>query len=282
MLARSFRFENPGAPPPLRGVARARAAAICSAVFGVIASCACGVGHMLATSFSGLAFPRSISWRSTPLPSRAAGVGQADPSPNDSAWRSAPPASLRPNSCFRSALSAPPVTVRGVGHAKDEQPFPFMREAHFLRREESSLNRATQAVKVSADPFGAALGEHAPDVLDEDEPRAGLDEDAPGAGPEVARVLAPETLAGEGKGLTWNPADDAIHSAAIASARDGSGIAPQRSLSQGAVLHLRHQCGAGESFPLHVEDGASAWNCQLDGSVKSTAAGTEADDVEGK
>ena len=59
--------------------------------------------------------------------------------------RSPPPDSRRPSSLLRSALSAPPVIVRGVGHAEDEQSLPLVRGADFPRREQSSLNLETQA-----------------------------------------------------------------------------------------------------------------------------------------
>ncbi|MFN3833417.1 MAG: hypothetical protein ACK4SQ_14425 [Allorhizobium sp.] len=35
-----------------------------------------------------------------------------------------------------------------------------------------------------------------------------------------------------------------------------------------------------EGFPLDHADRSSAWNCQLDGVIKSEASGAEADDVE--
>jgi hypothetical protein len=42
-------------------------------------------------------------------------VGVGQPANNAAAWRSPPPLAVRPSSCFRSWLSAPPVTVLGVG-----------------------------------------------------------------------------------------------------------------------------------------------------------------------
>jgi hypothetical protein len=168
-----------------------------------------------------------------------------------------------------------------VGHPEDEQPFALMARADFRRAEEAALNRAAQAEKVSSYPLGAALGEHAADVLDEDEPGSGLDEDPPRRAPEVAFVGAAEALAGEAVGLAGNAPDDAIHAATEASARDGSHIAPHRRRSHDALLHLRDQTGDGEGFPLHAQDRASRWDRQLDGSVETAASGAEGDEVEG-
>lgn len=243
----------------------------------LLSSWATGVGQCATTSFSGRAFPRSISVRSTPLKSRAAGVGQAD------TCQSAATAGKAIPVADRSALakSGPASEARDVGHPEDEEPFAFMREADFRRAEESALNLAAQAVKVSVNPLGAPAAEHPADVLDEDEPRAGLDEDAARGSPEVALVVPPETLPGKAMRLAGYASNDAIHASTEASARDGSHIAPQRRRSHDTALHLRDQISDSECFPLHEQDWASTWDCQLDGPIKAATAGAEADEVEG-
>lgn len=70
----------------------------------------------------------------------------------------------------------------------DKEPLSFMRRAHFRRAEQSALNRAAQSLKVSPDPFRTAPGEHTGDVLDDDAPGAGLDEQPSGNGPQVPLV----------------------------------------------------------------------------------------------
>lgn len=168
-----------------------------------------------------------------------------------------------------------------VGHPEDEEALAFMRVANFRRAEEACLNLAAQAEKVSSDPFGTAFGEHASDVFDEDEPRPGLDEDAPGRAPEVALVISPKSFAGEAVGLAGNAPDDAIHTATEASAWEGSHITVDRRWSHDAALHLRDQISDGECLPLHTSDCASRWDCQLDGPIKAASAGAEGDNVEG-
>lgn len=175
-----------------------------------------------------------------------------------------------------------PVTIEAVavGHAEDEEPLAFMREANLRRAEEAARNLAAQAEKVSSDSLGPAFGEHPADVFDEDEPGTRLDEDAPCRSPEVALVVSAKSFAGEAVGLAGNAPDDAIHAATEASAREGSHITVDRRWSHDAALHLRDQISDGEGFPLHTSDCASRWDCQLDGSIETASAGAEADNVE--
>lgn len=77
--------------------------------------------------------------------------------------------------------------------------------------------------------------------------------------------------------LARDAANEAVHAAAPASAVEGSGIAPYRRFSQGSRPHRADQVRDGEGFPLHVEDRASAWDCQSDAEVEAAAAGAQAD-----
>lgn len=126
-----------------------------------------------------------------------------------------------PRSAFPPSI---PGDARAVGHAEDEQPLALLARASLRRCEQSSLNRETHAENVSPDPFGAPARQDAANVFDEDEPRTGLDEDAPGRGPQVALVLPSKSFAGEGMRLTRDSANDAIHKAAPWPAVEGSGI----------------------------------------------------------
>lgn len=127
--------------------------------------------------------------------------------------------------------------VVAVGHCEDKEALPFMARADLRRREQSSLTRKAQSVKVSPNPLGAAAGEHAADVLDEDEPRARLDDDATCGRPEVARVFALEPLSGKTVRLARYAANEAVHASTPASAVEGSGIAPNRRWSEMSRLH---------------------------------------------
>lgn len=156
-----------------------------------------------------------------------------------------------------------------------------MRRPDFRREEESSLNRETQALKVSPDALGAAAGEHAADVLDEDEPRPRLDDEPPGRAPEIAFIFLGESLSGDAMRLARDAANEAIHKAAPRSAAEGSHIAPDRRWSQETLFNRCDQVRAGEGFPLHHKDWASRRDCELNGEIEPSAAGAEADEVEG-
>ncbi len=275
-----------------------------------------GVAHMTANSFKGGPFePRSCSssWFD-PFQSRADGVGQvvaaivsgmpapfplipfafnfacraknvSGPSPSfitlasgvGQRWTAV---------CRLSPPSRPfdpgPVImlVVAVGHCEDEDAFALVRRADLCRREQSSLNREAQSAKISPDPLGTAGREHAADVLDEDEPRAGLDDDTTRIRPEVALVLFAEPLSCEAMRLARDSANEAIHQATPRTAVEGGDIAPNRSLTQETLLHRCDQVADGECFPLHEHDAASAWHCQLDAEIESSASGAKADDVE--
>lgn len=126
--------------------------------------------------------------------------------------------------------------------AEDEDPLALVRRADFRRREQSSLNVETQLAKVSPNPLGSSdfvipRREHAADVLDEDEPDAGLDDDAPGIGPEVALVEAAALLSGKAVRLARDAANEAVHAATPCAAVEGSGIAPHRRLMKETLFH---------------------------------------------
>jgi hypothetical protein len=104
----------------------------------------------------------------------------------------------------------------GRGHTKDEDAFPLLRVANLFRREQSDLNRETKLAKVSPYPLGSSdfvspRREHARNVLDEDEPRTRLDDDAPGRTPEVTLVEASLLAPCEAVRLARDAADEAVH-----------------------------------------------------------------------
>jgi hypothetical protein len=163
-------------------------------------------------------------------------------------------------------------SVPGVGHGKDEDTLALMARADFRRREQSAFNRETKSSKVSPYALEATRGEHAADVLDEDEPRTGLDDDAPCVGPQVALVFFGAALAREAVRLARDAANDAIHEATPWAAVEGSDIRPHRRRSQETLLHRLDQVSDGEGFPLHAQDCASMRDCQLDSEIESAAA----------
>jgi len=160
-----------------------------------------------------------------------------------------------------------------------------MRRANLRRREQSALNREAQAAKVSPYPLGASdfvspRREHASDILDEDEPRPSLGDDAPCRAPQVSLVEAASLAPGQAVRLARDAANEAIHKATPRPAVEGSGIAPHRARSHETFFHRRYQMGDGEGFPLHHADCASAWNCQPESEIEPAASGAERYDVQ--
>jgi hypothetical protein len=150
-------------------------------------------------------------------------------------------AATRPSKQFSGTFSSEPASfqslVVAVGHREDEETLALVREAAFRRREQSSLRREAQSEKVSPDPFRAAGREHASDVFDEDEPRAGLDEDPACIGPEIALVFFAKPFAGKAMWLARYATNEAVHCATPSTAVEGSGIAPYRRWSHEARFH---------------------------------------------
>ena len=155
-----------------------------------------------------------------------------------------------------------------------------MREANLLRRKQSALHDEAKALEVTDHARGAAGREHAGDVLNEDKPRAGLDDDAAGVAPEVSFVFAALAFSGLAVRLARDAANDAIHDAAPWPAVKGSGIAPDRSVMKETASHRRNQVRDGEGFPLHHADCSSSRDREFKSHVEPSAAGAEAEDVE--
>lgn len=160
-----------------------------------------------------------------------------------------------------------------------------MARADFRRREQSDLNRETKLAKVSPNPFGSSdfvipRREHAADILDEDEPASGLDDDAPCGRPEVALVETAALAPSKAVRLARDAANEAIHEAAPWPAVEGSGIAPHRALSHETLLHLCDQVRDGEGFPLHHADCSSVFDCQFDSEIEAGTTGTDGEDVD--
>jgi hypothetical protein len=80
--------------------------------------------------------------------------------------------------------------------------------------------------------------------------------------------------------LARDSAKDEIHDATPGPASEGGDIRPHRRVSQETLQHRFDQMGGGECFPLHDADRASAWDCQFDSEVETSASGAEADAVE--
>lgn len=176
-------------------------------------------------------------------------------------------------------MPLPLSTSDTIGDGQDEEALALVRRADFRRHEESSFDLETKSAKLSPNDVEAER-DMGSDIFEEDKARPRLDDDTPDGRPEVARVARSEALAGTAERLARIARSDEINRSAPRAAVEGSGIAPQSRLIHETRLHRCNQVRGGEGFPLHHADDASIWNCQLDGEVKSAAAGADGEDVQ--
>ena len=164
----------------------------------------------------------------------------------------------RRNSSVRfPPLDRVPEQARGVGQlvpladGEDEEPLALVGRADFRRREEA-CRKAVAHADQSAGDFGEAEAEMMGDILEEDEGRLDLADDAGDMRPEVARVVSTPALARDRERLARIARSDDVHRAAPRAAIEGSNVVPDRCAIQGRVFHPRHENGCGEGFPFDM------------------------------
>ena len=173
-----------------------------------------------------------------------------------------------------------PEQARGVGQfvtfvdCEDEEPLALVGRADFRRREEA-CRKAVAHADQSAGDFGEAEAEMMGDVLEEDEGRLGLGDDAGDMGPEVARIIGAPALAGDGERLARIARSDDVHRAAPWAAVEGSNIVPDRRAIQGRVFHPRHESGCGEGFPFDMAHSSIFGDGDGEPEVEPAGAGTK-------
>jgi hypothetical protein len=177
-------------------------------------------------------------------------------------------------------LDRVPEQARGVGQlvaladGEDEEPLAFVGCTDFRRREEP-CRKAVAHADQSAGDFGEAEAEMMGDILEEDEGRLDLADDAGDVGPEVARVVRAPALARDGERLARIARSDDVHRAAPRAAIEGSNIVPDNSLIQGRVFHPRHESGCGEGFPFDMADRTISGDGDGEPEVEPACAGTK-------
>jgi hypothetical protein len=175
-------------------------------------------------------------------------------------------------------LDRVPEQARGVGQVvaladgKDEQPLALVRCADFRRREEACRKLVAHADQ-SAGDFGEAEAEMMGDILEEDEGRLDLADDAGDMRPQVARVLGTPALARDGERLTRIARCDDIHRATPRAAVEGSNVVPDNSLIQGRVFHPRHESGCGVGFPFDMAHSTISGDGDGEPEVETARAG---------
>lgn len=125
--------------------------------------------------------------------------------------------------------------------------------------------RRSHKIPLRIEPERGKVGQHSiepkakvsGDVLEEDERRSRLRDDAADLGPEVSLVALAELLPGDAEGLAGVSRNDEIHAATPALAVEGAEIVPDRSAIQPRFFHPGHEDGRGEGVPLDDAHGAT-------------------------
>jgi hypothetical protein len=118
------------------------------------------------------------------------------------------------------------------------------------------------------------------DILEEDEGRFDLADDAGDMGPEVARVIRAAPLARHGERLARIARSDDVHRAAPWAAVEGSNVVPDNSLIQGRIFHPRHESGCGVGFPFDMAHSTIARDGDGEPEVETARAGAEGEPEE--
>jgi hypothetical protein len=177
-------------------------------------------------------------------------------------------------------LDRVPEQARGVGQfvpladGEDEQPLALVRCADFRRREEACRKLVAHADQSCGD-FGEAEAEMMGDILEEDEGRLNLADDAGDMRPEVARVVCTPALARDGERLARIARSDDVHRAAPRAAVEGGNVVPDNSLIQGRVFHPRHESGCGIGFPFDMAHSTISGDGDGETKVESACAGAQ-------
>lgn len=177
-------------------------------------------------------------------------------------------------------LDRVPEQARGVGQlvpladGENEEPFALVGRADFRRREEA-CRKAVAHANQSCGDFGEAEAEMMGDILEEDEGRLDLVDDAGDMGPEVARIIRTPALARNAERLARIARSDDVHRAAPWAAIEGSNVVPDNSLIQGRVFHPRHESGCGEGFPFDMAHSTISGDGDGKPEVEPASAGAE-------
>jgi hypothetical protein len=144
-----------------------------------------------------------------------------------------------------------------------------------FRRCEEACRKAVAHADQSAGDFGEAEAEMMGDILEEDERRLDLANDAGDMRPEMAWILAAEPSACDRERLARIARNDDIHRAAPRAAIEGSNIVPDNSRIQGRIFHPRHESGCGEGFPFDMAHSTISGDGDDKPEVESARAGAE-------
>ncbi len=123
--------------------------------------------------------------------------------------------------------------------------------------------------------FGKSKAQMMRNVLQEDEGRLALPDDASDVRPEVPRIGRTPALSRERERLARITRKDDVHAAAPRSAVEACNIVPDRSRIQDRVFHPGHENGRRVGFPLDVTHSPVPAASEVQAEVESAGARTE-------
>ena len=186
----------------------------------------------------------------------------------------------RSNSVRFPPLDRVPEQARGVGQivaladGEDEQALALVGRADFRRRKEA-CRKSVAHTDQSAGDFGEAEAEMMGDILEEDEGRLDLADDAGDMRPEVPQVICAPALARDRERLARIARSDDVHRAAPRAAVESGNVVPDRCAIQGRVFHPRHESGCGVGFPFDMAHSTISGDGDGEPEVETTCAGTK-------
>jgi len=119
------------------------------------------------------------------------------------------------------------------------------------------------------------------DILEEDEGRFSLSDDAGDMGPEVAGIVRALALASHAERLARVARSDDVHSITPRAAVEGGNVVPERRRRQGLVLHPRHEDGRGISVPFDMTDSSISGAGDVEAELEPTGARAEREAEQG-
>ena len=177
-------------------------------------------------------------------------------------------------------LDRVPEQARGVGQLvvlavrEDEEPLALVGRTDFRRREEARRKAVAHADQSSGD-FGEAEAEMMGDILEEDEGRFDLTDDAGDMRPEMAQVVGTPALARDGERLARIARSDDVHRAAPRAAVEAGNVVPDRRWIQGRLFHPCHENGRGVGFPFDMAHSSISGDGDGEPEVEPSCAGAE-------
>ncbi len=157
---------------------------------------------------------------------------------------------------------------------ENKEPLPPMRRTDFRRSEEARRKPVAHADQSCGD-LGKTEAQMMGDVLEEDERRFDLSDDAGNMGPEMSWIFCPETLARQRERLARISRREDVHRTAPRAAVESGNIVPDRRVIQGRIFHPRHEKGRGVGFPFDMAHSSISGQGKGEAEVNASGTGTE-------